>query len=584
MRAIVSKFPVEATNRNRADAGSRRGLAGRLYPVAAAKRLKEDAKFVARICKMIRRHPSEFNYAVAGEDIPAKVYSAEGGVKKTNVKTNLRIVWKDGRYSNFRVKNASPSQIHLQLTENFFAEFEAQYKKEIPAIVKNAFLLFTGRHTYQKAIHDLIPVNFVGDTVWDKERRYHNRLTLASMYGYDEEMAPALLKWFRENISDLFAFCFAMGGARERNWMCDYLWYHSDDGLDSEIVIYDIRTLLRKLGGYSKDELIQAIRPNDNEQIGSTIALPFGNLQYHLHSVQFRHSPDKILSIFKHVSGKNKFGAKPKLSGHKNEELIAEALNNNKMFREHFCDRVGRLPQEFKDAEAGGLHAAKEDGVLGEKTTGKTDIVVRWSDGKCTNISIKKAASGQAYLVTAHNFVAVYEAQYHMIVPSRVKRALAFFIGEDPESRSILEATDLSVDGKKARKVAISSNYRLMFNVIKNFDPFMADALIGFLKEKIDNVFELSFAAGAVKDRNLWSEILWYKNLVDPDGMGLDYMIPLAVVKAALRRNAELNIVEPGPQNAGSTIHLPFGHLQYHKKQLEFYQKLVKIQLLVSRG
>lgn len=99
---------------------------------------------------------------------------------------------------------------------------------------------------------------------------------------------------------------------------------------------------------------------------------------------------------------------------------------------------------------------------------------------------------------------------------------------------------------------------------------------------KIDNVFELSFSAGAVKDRNLWSDVLWYKNLVDPDGMGLDYMIPMAVVKAALRRRGNLNVVEPGSQNAGSTIRLPFGHLQYHLKQLEFYQKLKKIQQLVT--
>lgn len=192
------------------------------------------------------------------------------------------------------------------------------------------------------------------------------------------------------------------------------------------------------------------------------------------------------------------------------------------------------------------------------------------------------ASAGQVYLVTAKNFVAVYEAQYNVLVPSRVRRALAFFIGEDPESRTILEATDISVDGEDARKIAIESNFRLMFKVIQNYDPKMAQDLLSFLKEKIDNVFELSFTAGAVKDRSLWSDVLWYKNLVNPDGMGLDYMVPIALVKAALQRKGNENVVEPGPKNAGSTIHLPFGHLQYHLKQLEFYQKLQKIQELVT--
>lgn len=581
MQVSRSKFPVLKTNANRANAGSERGVACRKYPVAVAERLNSDKKFVAQICKMIRRNPVDFNYAVAGVKLPTNVPSAEGCNKTTRTKTNLRIVWNDGRYSNFRIKNSGPGQIHLQITENFFAEYEAQFKREIPRVVKDAFLLFTGRHPRQKEIHDLIPVGFVGDSVRDVERKYHDRLTLASMYGHDEEMPIAFLKWLRDNASDLFAFCFAMGGARERNLMCDYLWYHDGDDADSAIAIYDIRTLIKKIENLEAGDLAELVRPNDPEQVGSTISLPFGNLQYHLRSLQFRHSPDKIAALSKRIASQNKFGSKPKICGHENEKRIAEELNTNKTFRAHFCDRVGRLVNEFKVAEAGGLSATKEESVLGDKTTGKTDIAVFWKDGGRTNISIKMAPSGQVYLVGAKKFVAVYEAQYNVLVPSRVRRALAFFVGEDPESRAILEATDISVDGEEARRIAIESNFRLMFKVIQNYDPKMAQDLLTFLKEKIDNVFELSFAAGAVKDRSLWSDVLWYKNLVNPDGMGLDYMVPIAVVKMALQRKTDKIVVEPGPKNAGSTIHLPFGHLQYHLKQLEFYQKLKKIQTLV---
>ena len=144
------------------------------------------------------------------------------------------------------------------------------------------------------------------------------------------------------------------------------------------------------------------------------------------------------------------------------------------------------------------------------------------------------------------------------------------------------EAAAISVDGPEARKIAVESNYRLMFDVIKAFDKQMAIDLLKFLKERIENVFELCFAAGAVKDRNLWSTVLWYKNLVDIEGVGMDYLIPIKEIKAALLRNHDSNVVKPGPQNAGSTIWLPFGHLQYHLKQLEFYQRLKSLQKLVT--
>lgn len=77
------------------------------------------------------------------------------------------------------------------------------------------------------------------------------------------------------------------------------------------------------------------------------------------------------------------------------------------------------------------------------------------------------------------------------------------------------------------------------------------------------------------------SNVLWYKNLVDTDGMGLDYLISIPVVKAAIQRRLNELVVNPGRQ-AGSTIQLPFGHLQYHLKQLEFYQRLAKIQALLQ--
>jgi len=118
-----------------------------------------------------------------------------------------------------------------------------------------------------------------------------------------------------------------------------------------------------------------------------------------------------------------------------------------------------------------------------------------------------------------------------------------------------------------------------MFEVIRNYDRRMAEALLDFLKSNLENVFELAFAAGAVKDKSLWSNVLWYKNLVE--NKCLDYLIPIPVIKSAIKRKRDGLIVEPGCK-PGSTIQLPFGHLQYFHKQLEFYQKLKKIQSLLA--
>jgi hypothetical protein len=200
-----------------------------------------------------------------------------------------------------------------------------------------------------------------------------------------------------------------------------------------------------------------------------------------------------------------------------------------------------------------------------------------------TNISVKKDSAGQVYLVTARNFMLAYEAQYHKKVPKNVYRALSLFIGEDSESKSILDATDISVDGVKVRKQAYDQNYRLVFEVIRNYDVKMADALLEWIRTQIASIGELCFSAGAVKDREKWANVLWYKNLVDAEGQGLDFLVPIKRIITALQKNGNNNIVERGPKNAGSTIQVPFGHIQYHLKQLEFYQQLKKIKLLLEK-
>lgn len=578
-------FP-RATNSNRAKAGSEKGKAGRLYPIAVAKRLNNDVAFRQKVCKAILKSTKDFDRAIADADIPTRICNVSESGKAVTPKTNLRILWKDGSTTNIRTTISDSSQIDLHITDNFINEFSAQFNVAIPTNVQVALRLFSGSHPKQKEILSSISIDYVGAKVRQEvEENYFNRLTLASMYGYDDEMPVQLLEWFRQNCDKVFLFCFAIGAAKDRSEMVDFMWYKSDEVGHDGFEIFDLKRFAKVIhfAMRVKGKRASMVRPNDALQIGSTIAFPFGNLQQHENKLQFRHSLKKMreLALLK-CEVKNNFGSVPKVSGHKNEEMIAEALNKNIAFRTHFCERIGMNVSDFVAATAGGRHAPQVESVIGGKTAEKTDVRIMWQGGALTNISLKKDAAGQVYLVTVRNFVAVYEAQYNVTVPDKVRRALALFIGEAEDSKAILDATDLSVDGEKVRSIAYEQNHRLVFEVIRNYDANMATMLLDWLKRQIASVCELCFAAGAVKDRDKWANVLWYKNLVDADGQGLDFLVPINRIVSALIEKGDKNVVERGPKNAGSTIQLPFGHLQYHLRQLEFYQQLKKIQSLLA--
>ena len=158
-------------------------------------------------------------------------------------------------------------------------------------------------------------------------------------------------------------------------------------------------------------------------------------------------------------------------------------------------------------------------------------------------------------------------------------RALKLFVGEASDTREVFESAESAVD-KRTGQLAAEQNHRLVFDMLASYDQGMAHRLLAWLKGHIAQVFELCFAAGAVKERENWSNVLWYKNVVDQEGNGLDDLVDINRVRRALVEKGNGNLVEKGPQNGGSTIQLPFGHVQYHLGQLEFYQKMKKIRTL----
>lgn len=577
-------FPGK-TNSNRAKAGSVKGKEGREYPLQLAKRLNSDPAFVQQVCNAIGRSSALFSHAEAGKVFTKKVASIALGCDKVYPKTSLRMVWKDGSSVNFHVTISRDSQIQLRITDSFIAEFESRCGVRIPSKVKNALRLFTGRHPHQSEILAKIPVDCVTKRVRKNvEQAYWDRLTLASMYGYDASMPPKLLRWFCSNCDKIFEYCFVYGGASDEKLSANYIWYRSNKAGKDGFEIFNLQLIKSKLRSMIKNKGLKGtlVVADDDEGVGSTLSFPFGQLQYHERKLQFRHNIEKMRKLVEYKKTKrNKFGSRPKKDGHRNEKRIAEELNKNLEFRKHFCEKLGVPTSHFLRAEAGGASAKKLESIVGESPVeGKKDVVVLWKGGTVLNVSIKMSTEGQAYLLHASRFIAVFEAQYGKIIPEDVKRALLLFVGETLESRRILAGTPISVDGVKLRKQAQRHNHRLLFDVLRNYDHCLAENLLLWLKHEIEDIFELCFSAGAVKDRTLWAHVLWYKNLVNAKGSGLDYMVTIKDIMTALEKNSKNNVVERGPRNAGSTIILPFGSVQYHKAQLQFRHSMAKIRAL----
>jgi len=78
-----------------------------------------------------------------------------------------------------------------------------------------------------------------------------------------------------------------------------------------------------------------------------------------------------------------------KLSGHSNEELVKQLLDNDKKYASEFLRRINCTNKKIKQTSIGGLHETNVLSVTGKKTKSKTDLKILLEDGYVKNISIK---------------------------------------------------------------------------------------------------------------------------------------------------------------------------------------------------
>lgn len=221
---------------------------------------------------------------------------AEGGLCETSIpsvlgdstksKPDLRLQLDNGSHVNISIKKSCGGQVFLITVERFIFGFEKQYQSEIPQQVKRAIALFWG------SADDAADLLQQYARVEQKYQTKRHRLVKDTMDNYDPTLSEVLLQWFRENIVNLFDFCFVRGLAlRPEDW-ADVIWYknllpNEEDG----------NTM------FKLDEIKKRIWNNRNLVVygtrtgGSTIQLPFGFVQWHLHQMQFHHNLHSFQSL-----------------------------------------------------------------------------------------------------------------------------------------------------------------------------------------------------------------------------------------------------------------------------------------------
>jgi len=209
---------------------------------------------------------------------------------KTKSKSDMHIFLSDSNQINVSIKKSSGGQVYLISVDRFIEGFETVFKTVIPKDVKRAIELYWG--TASDTI-DIVKKYGSGNATY--EIRKH-RLTKETLEAYNSYLCDVLLKWFNDNIKEIFYFCFSTGLASDTKEWADIIWYRNEldeNNMDDMFNIKDIMNEITPTAEYG------------TKTGGSTIQLPFGFVQWHSPTrtipgcMQFHHSYEKIRKLLK---------------------------------------------------------------------------------------------------------------------------------------------------------------------------------------------------------------------------------------------------------------------------------------------
>jgi hypothetical protein len=264
-------------------------------------------------------------------------------------------------------------------------------------------------------------------------------------------------------------------------------------------------------------------------------------------------------------------GRKMKIEGHLNEELITSEIINT--IDDSIVKNLLKHDENVVDIICDGINTKKVDSIFNnKKTTSKCDIKVI-TNQKIIKLSIKKSNSGQVHLNKVKSFIDGYELTYNPI-PNIVKDALLFLFSGHENTLSILN------DKKYYNELTNSMELHhrtLTVETMNKYHPSLSVELLSWVKNNIKNITEIVFKRGWAINQDDWVEYILYSNKIN-ENSHIDDLINIDT----LIQNSNEDHVKFGVENGGTTIQLPFGHLQYHLGGLQFHHNRKKILNIIG--
>ncbi len=266
-----------------------------------------------------------------------------------------------------------------------------------------------------------------------------------------------------------------------------------------------------------------------------------------------------------------------KLSGHENESDV-ERLFRDADFRSSFSKRLGI--GEIASASVGGLCETDVLSVFGDKTKSKTDLTITLKDGQTINVSIKKSAGGQVYLIGVERFIDGFEKQFKKTISNDIKELLYIYFYGSPRTNALLNDANVTRN-EGATLIAYQRRHnRLVWQSLYNWGKDKGDSLLNWFKDNISDIADFCFARGLAANKKDWAQYVWYINLLGEDDF--DEIFSVEDIEKAI--SANIAEVFPSSQNGGSTTQLPFGFVQWHQQKMQFHHSLSKLSEIVSKS
>lgn len=264
-----------------------------------------------------------------------------------------------------------------------------------------------------------------------------------------------------------------------------------------------------------------------------------------------------------------------KESGHANEVLMS--CDNGEFIKEwvEILNILKNGEVVLKIVNNAGISQKKELSVLGHKTTPKVDNVIITNFRKL-KISLKKSLGGQVLLTSSDNFFNTLNKMYNVEVNSRVIETMKLFTGENSDGvREILKQNEVNRANQKCSRN--QRERRLNGEALLEHNPDNVRELLNFFSENMVEITKMVFSTGSVINKDSHADFIYYKNLVDKSKSANTIFNIEDIVK-----NVSNKPIVFGPKNGGTTITLPFGHLQMHKNILQIHHNYEKINFLVQ--